>query len=79
MAARAIRSSIRMQSKTPKRLLQLLVEFVMGQPGGSRLGDHGQIGNGCQLTADLPEIFAGPALDAIPANRVADFPADGHA
>lgn len=79
MAARTIRSSIDIQPEASQGLLQLLIESGMGQVSRPRLGYHADVGNPGQTRLVAAEIFAQPALEAIPADGVANLAADGGA
>jgi len=79
IAARAVFSSICIDTEASQRLLKLLVEFGMGKLCGSGLDHHRELRTGTQACPLNPEVLTQPAFKAIPADRIADLAADTEA
>ena len=79
IAARAVFSSICIDTEAAQGVLKLLVKLGMGKLGGSGLDHHRELRTGAQACPLNPEVLTQPTFKAIPADRIADLAANTEA
>ena len=79
IAARAVFSSICIDTEAPQSLLKLLVELGMGKLCGAGLNHHRELRTSAQTCPLNPEVLTQPAFEAIPADRIANLAANAEA